>query len=79
MQVAIHQSLRVAVTGSRAKVLFKWRRIASRKATTCESAASFAAAFLAGFGADLRALSTLTDFFAGFFFLGMIVSEDNPP
>jgi hypothetical protein len=27
----------------------------------------------------LRILTTLTDFFAGFFFLGMIVSEDNRP
>ena len=79
MHVAIHQSLRVAVTRSRAKVLFRWRRIASRKAATGVPAAGLAGAFLAGFGAGLRALTTLTDFFAGFFFLGMIVGEDNRP
>ena len=61
------------MTRSRAKVLFKWRRTASRKAATCELAAGFAVGFLAGFGAGLRALTTWADFFAGFFFLGMIV------
>ena len=73
MQVAIHQSLRVAVTRSRAKVLFKWRRTASRKAETSEPATDLAGAFLTGLGAGLRALTTWADFFAGFFFLGMIV------
>mgnify|MGYP003842782111 CR=1 FL=1 len=36
-------------------------------------ATGWALAFLAGFGAGFRAVTTLTDFFAGFFFLGMIV------
>jgi hypothetical protein len=40
---------------------------------TGEPAAGFAGGFLAGFGAGLRTLTTLADFFAGFFFLGMIV------
>ena len=33
----------------------------------------------AGLAAGLRALTTFTDCFAGFFFLGMIVGEDNRP
>ena len=84
MQVADHQSLRVAVTGSRAKVLLRWRRMASRNAATRSGATAGAGArsARAGFftgrafavGLDRRAARRLaTGFFgAGFFFFGII-------
>ncbi len=83
MQVADHQSLRVAVTGSRAKVFLRWRRMASRKAATRSGATAGAGrAARDGFFVG-RALATGFDrgaarrlaagfFGAGFFFFGMV-------
>ena len=57
--------------------------MASRKIATGEATAGLAAAFALGLAtalaAGLRTLTTLTDFFTGFFFLGMIVGKDNRP
>ena len=68
MQVAIHQSLRVAVTRSRAKVLLRWRRTASRNPATGPATAG-----RRGDGEGRRDFVGFAGFFEVGFFFGMVV------